>query len=134
LILLHAAYDNRFAVQSYRYVLVRVGSMMDATPRPHGITISSQSVQVWIDGKDPGLLLLHAAWGDAEMPWGGIWNELARLITIIAPDLPGCGRSSAPPKSSLSYMAKLQIDLLATLAMEKIIVVGNSFGAAVATQ
>jgi pimeloyl-ACP methyl ester carboxylesterase len=108
--------------------------MMDVSPRPHGITISSQRVHVWIGGKDPGLLLLRAAWGDAEMSWGGVWNELARLFTISAPDLPGCGRSSAVPKSSLSYMAKLQIDLLATLAMEKIIVVGNSFGAAVATQ
>jgi len=68
------------------------------------------------------------------MSWGGVWNELARLFTISALDLPGCGRSLAVPKSSLSYMAKLQIDLLATLAMEKIIVVGNSFGAAVATQ
>ncbi len=85
-------------------------------------------------GDGPALLLLHAAWGDAEMSWSSVWNELSRYFTVIAPDLPGFGQSSAVPLPSLVSTAELLQELLEELKIDEVITVGNSFGASVALQ
>jgi len=107
---------------------------MHKTLQPQKIIISGQITRVWVGGTGPALLLLHAAWGDAEMSWSSVWNELSRSSTIIAPDLPGFGQSSPLPRQSLSAMAQMQKELLSVLHVHKVTVVGNSFGAAVASQ
>ena len=88
----------------------------------------------WIGGTGPALLLLHAAWGDAEMSWRRVWNELARSYTVIAPDLPGFGQSTEVPLPSLLSTAELLRELIEELNVDRVITVGNSFGAAVALQ
>jgi len=88
----------------------------------------------WRGGTGPGLLLLHAAWGDAEMSWSSVWNQLSRSFLVIAPDLPGFGQSWGLPRPSLSAMAKLLRQILGALNVDRVITVGNSFGAAVAIQ
>jgi pimeloyl-ACP methyl ester carboxylesterase len=98
------------------------------------LTFSGQRMHFWIGGTGPALLLLHAAWGDAEMSWSGVWSELSRSFTIIAPDLPGFGRSSEVPPPSLVSTAELLRELLDELNIDRVITVGNSFGAAVALQ
>ena len=101
--------------------------------RRQDMTISGQTVHYWSGGTgSPGLLLLHAAWGDAELTWSGVWGRLCQAFTVIAPDLPGFGRSSGLPRSSLAEMAQLLKQFLNALDMNNIIIVGNSFGAAVA--
>jgi pimeloyl-ACP methyl ester carboxylesterase len=98
------------------------------------LTFSGQRMHFWIGGTGPALLLLHAAWGDAEMSWSGVWSELSRSFTIIAPDLPGFGQSSEVPLPSLLSTAELLRELLDELKIDRVITVGNSFGAAVALQ
>jgi pimeloyl-ACP methyl ester carboxylesterase len=102
--------------------------------QPRDLTFSGQRMHFWIGGKGPALLLLHAAWGDAEMSWSGVWSELSRSFTVIAPDLPGFGRLSEMPLPSLVSVAELLRELLEELKIDRIIIVGNSFGAAVAFQ
>jgi len=70
--------------------------------RPKDITVSRRRIHVWTGGEGPALLLLHSAWGDAEMSWASVWNELSRSFTVIAPDMPGFGLSEPAVKSSLS--------------------------------
>ena len=79
-------------------------------------------------------MLFHAAWGDAEMSWRSVWNQLSRSFTVIAPDLPGFGLSSGLLRPSFSVMSRLLKQLLDALNVDRIITVGNSFGAAVALQ
>jgi len=100
----------------------------------HDITLSGQRMHFWKGGTGPALLLLHAAWGDAEMSWSSVWVQLSRSCTVIAPDLAGFGRSSPMPKPSLSGFAKNLRELLEALQIGRVIAVGNSFGAAVAIQ
>jgi len=107
---------------------------MNKTPQPQEITIFGRRTHVWVGGIGPPLLLLHAAWGDAEMSWISVWNALSRSFTIIAPDLPGFGQSAPVPRPSFSVMARMQKELLSLLNVDKVIVAGNSFGAAVASQ
>jgi pimeloyl-ACP methyl ester carboxylesterase len=102
--------------------------------QPQHFTFSGQRMHFWMGGTGPALLLLHAAWGDAEMSWSSVWNELARSYTVIAPDLPGFGQSSEVPLPSLVSTAELLRELLDELKTDRVITVGNSFGAAVALQ
>jgi pimeloyl-ACP methyl ester carboxylesterase len=104
------------------------------TPQPQDIILSGLRMHFWRGGTGPGLLLLHAAWGDAEMSWRSVWKQLSRTFMVIAPDLPGFGQSSGLPRPSLSAMAQLLRQLLDVLNVDRVIAVGNSFGASVAIQ
>jgi len=104
------------------------------TPRPQDVSVSGLRVHCWLGGAGPAILLFHAAWGDAEMSWRSVWNQLSRSFTVIAPDLPGFGLSSGLPRPSLSAMARLLKQLLDALNVDHVIAVGNSFGAAVGLQ
>jgi pimeloyl-ACP methyl ester carboxylesterase len=89
-------------------------------------------VRFWKGGSGPALLLLHAAWGDAEMSWSRVWDQLAQSYTVIAPDLPGFGQSEKLSTPTLSDMATMLKELLDALHLDRVMVVGNSFGAGVA--
>jgi len=102
--------------------------------QPQDLGLAGGRVHFWKGGDGPGLLLLHAAWGDAEMSWSRVWDPLSRTFTVIAPDLPGFGRSAGLARPSLSAMATMLKQLLDSLHMDRVMVVGNSFGAAVAIQ
>lgn len=102
--------------------------------QPQDITLSGHRVHFRTGGSGPHILLLHTAWGDAEMSWASVWSELSQSFTVIAPDLPGFGHSSALSRPSLSAMVHLIKQLLETLNTDHVIAVGNSFGAAVAIQ
>ena len=104
------------------------------TVQAYDITLSGQRMHFWKGGTGPGLLLLHAAWGDAEMSWSSVWGRLSRSCTVIAPDLPGFGQTSPIRNPSLQAMAKQLKELFDALHMDRVVVVGNSFGAAVAIQ
>jgi len=102
--------------------------------QPQDLDVAGRRVHVWKGGNGPGLLLLHAAWGDAEMSWSRVWDQLSRTFTVIAPDLPGFGRSAGLPRPSLPAMATTLKGLLDILHRDRVLVAGNSFGAGVAIQ
>jgi len=110
--------------------------MEELKPQPQSehLTIGGHRIHCWLGGSGPNLLLIHAAWGDAEMSWSGVWTELARSFTVIAPDLPGFGQSSHLPHHSVPAMVELLKLLLDELNVQRVIVAGNSFGASVALQ
>jgi len=96
------------------------------------LTLTGQKVHFWKGGSGPALLLLHAAWGDAEMSWSRVWEELSQSYTVIAPDLPGFGQTEKLSLPTLSGMAAMLGELLEALHLHRATVVGNSFGAGVA--
>jgi pimeloyl-ACP methyl ester carboxylesterase len=104
------------------------------TVQSQDITLSGHPIRFWKGGEGPALLLLHAAWGDAEMSWSRAWEQLSRSCTVVAPDLPGFGRSFPLHKPSLSGMAKRLKELIDALHLDQVIVVGNSLSASVAIQ
>jgi pimeloyl-ACP methyl ester carboxylesterase len=104
------------------------------TVQSQDIALSGHVIRFWKGGTGPGLLLIHAAWGDAEMSWGRTWEQLSLSYTVVAPDLPGFGRSAQLLQSSLSGMAKKLRELVNALHLDRLTIVGNSLGAAVAIQ
>jgi 2-hydroxy-6-oxonona-2,4-dienedioate hydrolase len=106
----------------------------NGSPKPTDIMIAGKRVHAWIGGSGPALLLLHSAWGDAEMSWARVWNELSRSFLIIAPDLPGFGASDPLDKPTLSANANILKILLDDQKTGQAVVVGNSFAAAIAVE
>lgn len=85
-------------------------------------------------GEGPALLLLHGLACD-HTTWLPVMHELARKYTVIAPDLLGHGVSAKPRADySLGGYANGMRDLLTVLGIDKVTVVGHSFGGGVAMQ
>jgi pimeloyl-ACP methyl ester carboxylesterase len=85
-------------------------------------------------GAGPVLLLLHGI-GDSSRNWVPAMRVLQRSYTVLAPDLPGHGSSSNPLGDySLGSHASSMRDLLDLLSIERVTVVGQSFGGGVAMQ
>jgi pimeloyl-ACP methyl ester carboxylesterase len=85
-------------------------------------------------GAGPALLLLHGL-GCDHTTWAPVVSALARRHTVIAPDLLGHGLSAKPRADySLGGYANGMRDLLTVLGVDKVTVVGHSFGGGVAMQ
>ncbi len=85
-------------------------------------------------GEGPALLLLHGL-GCDHTTWTSIIHDLARHFTVIAPDLLGHGASAKPRADySVGGYANGMRDLLTVLDIDKVTVVGHSFGGGIAMQ
>ncbi|WP_086843257.1 alpha/beta fold hydrolase [Amycolatopsis kentuckyensis] len=85
-------------------------------------------------GRGPALLFLHGI-GDDSSTWLDLLASLSDRFTVIAPDLLGHG-SSAKPRADYSVAAYAcgMRDLLTTLDVDRVTVVGHSLGGGVAMQ
>lgn len=85
-------------------------------------------------GRGPVLLFLHGI-GDDSSTWLELLESLADDFTVIAPDLLGHG-ASAKPRADYSVAAYAcgMRDLLTTLDVDRVTVVGHSLGGGVAMQ
>jgi pimeloyl-ACP methyl ester carboxylesterase len=98
------------------------------------VSIHGQRVCYRRGGAGPVLLLLHGI-GDSSRAWVPAMRLLQRTYTVLAPDLPGHGNSSNPLGDySLGSHASSMRDLLHLLSIERVTVVGQSFGGGVAMQ
>lgn len=87
-------------------------------------------------GSGPPVLLLHGsgpgvtAWAN----WRGTLAQLSPEFRVLAPDLAGFGYSSVPigTQWDLSLWVRQVLGLLDALELERVSLVGNSFGGAVA--
>ncbi|KQY58873.1 hypothetical protein ASD11_04380 [Aeromicrobium sp. Root495] len=85
-------------------------------------------------GSGPALLLLHGLACDSST-WDTVMAPLAEHFTVIAPDLLGHGESDKPDADySLGAYANGMRDLITILGIDKVTVVGHSFGGGVAMQ
>ncbi|MFB9311709.1 alpha/beta fold hydrolase [Nocardioides plantarum] len=85
-------------------------------------------------GSGPVLLLLHGL-GCDHTTWEPVIDTLAKRYTVIAPDLLGHGESAKPRADySVGGYANGMRDLLTVLNIDKVTVVGHSFGGGVAMQ
>ena len=98
------------------------------------LTIHGHQRAFYKAGSGPALLLLHGL-GCNHTTWAPVVAALARRYTVIAPDLLGHGLSDKPRADySVGGYANGMRDLLTVLGIDKVTVVGHSFGGGVAMQ
>ncbi len=79
-------------------------------------------------GAGPPLLLVHGLM-TTSYSWRYVLDELARDFRVIAPDLPGCGRSEKPAQGyGGAALAQFILELQRALGVRGCAVVGNSMG------
>ena len=105
-----------------------------ASPEVEFVTLHGKRRAFVKAGSGPALLLLHGLACDGST-WDRVIPLLAKKYTVIAPDLLGHGHSDKPRADyTLGGYANGMRDLLTLLGVDKVTVVGHSFGGGVALQ
>ena len=109
-------------------------TQIDALPTVEYLTVHGHRRAYVKVGSGPALLLLHGLACD-HTTWLPVINRLAQDFTVIAPDFLGHGESDKPRADySIGGYANGMRDLLTILDIDKVTVVGHSFGGGVAMQ
>jgi pimeloyl-ACP methyl ester carboxylesterase len=107
---------------------------LDRLPPVEYVTVHGHRRAFVKVGSGPALLLLHGIACD-HTTWHPVINRLAQEYTVIAPDFLGHGESDKPRADySIGGYANGMRDLLTILGIDKVTVVGHSFGGGVAMQ
>ena len=105
-----------------------------AEVRAREIPVQDRPCRFWAGGppEAPPLLLLHGGLGDAALHWHHNFADLSRDFRLLAPDLPGFGRTAPLPQPSYKgYAAWVRAFCEGGGVADDLTVVGNSMGAAV---
>ena len=102
----------------------------------HEIALGEATIFARVGGSGPPLLLLHG-YPQSHLMWARVADMLASKFTIVAMDLRGYGRSSAPPSQngqgySKRVMAGDAVALMAALGHPRFAVAGHDRGGRVA--
>jgi pimeloyl-ACP methyl ester carboxylesterase len=98
------------------------------------ITIHGHEIAYRTGGEGPVVLLVHGMAGSSTS-WLPAAADLTDHVTLVAPDLPGHGRSAKPRGDySLGAQAGILRDLLVALGHDSATVVGHSLGGGIAMQ
>lgn len=97
------------------------------------LSVEGVSLEVAARGQGKPLLFLHPEIGlDSD---AAVLEELAKRTRVMAPSHPGFGRSDLPRSmTSVDDLAYFYLDLLETVDLRDVILVGVSFGAWIAAE
>ena len=97
------------------------------------LTLGGVELELWERGTGPTLLLLHP--GDGFDPAAPYVELLASRFRVIAPSHPGFGRSSLPKSiRTVDDISYLYLDLLDSLNLREVAILGLSFGGWIAAE
>lgn len=99
------------------------------------VSVGDHQLRLRVGGTGPAVLLLHGH-PQTHAMWHRVAPALGASRTVIAPDLPGYGKSSLPPSSDVAAsskrsMAAVLVELMSALGHERFAVVGHDRGARV---
>lgn len=96
-----------------------------------GVRVHYQEVG---DPNAPPMFLIHG-FAASNLVWSKVFLELARAgYRVIAPDLPGYGYSDKPRnlEYTIASQAKMFFSLIRRMGIDRAVLVGSSYGAAIA--
>jgi len=114
--------------------LTSYSTIRQAVPADRFVAVAGQAVHVEQAGRGDAVLLLHG-FGASSYAWRLVVPELARHHRVIAPDLNGFGWTQRPESLeayALEGQARLVVGLLDELGVERVQVVGHSYGGGLA--
>lgn len=96
-----------------------------------GVRVHYQEVG---DGNAPAMILIHG-FAASNLVWSKVFLELAAAgFRVLAPDLPGYGYSGKPREHdyTIARQAEIVAGFLKQLQIDRAVLVGSSYGAAIA--
>ena len=98
------------------------------------VQVGETRLHIVEQGSGPTLVLVHGLGAQLRNFTYALVAQLAPNFRVICVDRPGCGYSTRPPNvpASLPGQADTIAKLIATLGLQKPIIVGHSYGGAVA--
>ncbi len=96
------------------------------------VVVDGHRLHLVIKGTGPDLVLIHGASGSLRDFTFDLMDKLAQHYRVIAVDRPGLGHSDPIPDTSLAAQAHAIKTAVASLGVEHPIVLGQSYGGAVA--
>jgi pimeloyl-ACP methyl ester carboxylesterase len=112
-----------------------VGCASSSAPAHHYADINGLHMYYETQGEGPPLLLLHGGGSTAQTTFGAIMPKLARTHRVIAPEQQGHGHTADVDRPlSFEQMADDSAELLRTLDVKQVDVIGFSSGGIVAMQ
>src|SRR5688500_16708615 len=78
------------------------------------------------EGRQRTLLLIHGGIGDARLHWEAAMPALAEDYHVVAPNLPGFGKSNTLPRMDTQAMLNWLKSFLDKQQIEQAVVIGNS--------
>ena len=101
-------------------------------PRATTLAVDGERISYVTAGEGTAILLLHG-WPQTAHAWRSVLPDLARHHCVVAPDLPGMGRSSKARQSFAKVeIADVMARFMASLGHDRFIVVGHDMGGQVA--
>jgi pimeloyl-ACP methyl ester carboxylesterase len=92
----------------------------------------ARRVHFWRGGKGPTIVLLQGGMADAGFHWSSVRDGLAKHYDVLAPDLPGFGRSQAISGANWKKLSHWLAGFLDQVKVDRAAIVGNSFGGTLA--
>jgi pimeloyl-ACP methyl ester carboxylesterase len=81
----------------------------------------------------PVLVCLHGA-GGTHQHWGAQLQSLSDIVQVLAPGLPGHGRTPGAGRTSIADYSAVVLAFLAALELDRVVLAGHSMGGAIALQ
>lgn len=108
--------------------------MLDSATTAHTITAADHRTNLHRAGNGTPVALLHGS-GAGVSAWANfarVFEPLSQHFDVIAPDIAGFGQTELKPDTHYNIMLWVNhfVSILDTLEIEKVSVVGNSFGGA----
>ena len=99
------------------------------------VMIGTLQIAYQLVGEGPPLVLLHGGFGLSSTVWSHQLAGLADEFTVVAWDMPGCGKSTDPPEAfRASDYAECLAEFIEALGLERPCLLGHSFGGALALE
>jgi pimeloyl-ACP methyl ester carboxylesterase len=98
------------------------------------LTVEGRRAIVWCGGSGESLVLLHGAWGGAEMHWAPVWRDFEARHRVIGPEFPGLAYESPWVPHSFDETVGWLEHVLDATETAAAWIVGNSFGAGLAAR
>ncbi|MDZ4672174.1 MAG: alpha/beta hydrolase [Phototrophicales bacterium] len=97
------------------------------------IRVNNKAVRYFEMGQPhkPCVFLLHGAFGSAKVQWAEVMPLFEDNYYVVAVDLPGFGGSEAIATTNADTLAEWTKQVLDTLGLDKVIIIGNLYGALV---
>jgi pimeloyl-ACP methyl ester carboxylesterase len=97
--------------------------------RSKGVVLKDNTVVHYLEaGQGPAIVLVHGLCGSSAV-WSDDIGILAKTYRVIAPDLPGYGKSDRPHADySIGYHAAMLKEFIDVLGESKVTIAGSSMG------